>query len=331
VIPLLLAGLAQAGEYRRLDLADGRVLTVEVLGSEATGLVVRVPQGTLHLPYEEVLTITPVEPSAYAAVGPLRILVVPFTAVDPATGDDAGRVEGIVWNELDALPATEVLSLGQVAARTGEQAADALSRCGADVACVRAGAGAYDVDVVVSGTVSGSGGEDLALAAAWPAAPQAGETAATKLDGPLGESARRAVYTLFGYEVPSAAPVAVAPVPVPQGVPTVVPPVVAVVPEPAPHRTVPVALAAVPLPGFTAFMGGDVAHGLAATALVLPATVGIVYTAGASSSRAEEVVGLSIAGWWALCAVTNVAWMPRVLPTLRPTEGGATLGVGGAF
>ncbi len=334
ILLLLAAGTALAGEFRTLSLSDGRALTVEVFGSEATGLVVGVPQGRMHLPFEEVLSITPVDASAYAALRPLRIVVLPFTAAGGAPADAASRAQGLVASELDAIPATEMYALAQLGGAA--VTAEALSLCGADLNCVRARVASYNVDVVIGGTLTGA--DQLSLVIAYPPWRDAGGTASAVLSGYASAqhmAAQRAVHALLRLEVPpQLEPVAevTPPVVVVPETPAVVvvtpPPEILPVPT-ATRRTPTVApwVAAIPLPGITAWAGGEVGQGLAAAAIVVPATAGIGWFAGSSGSRPEDVIGITAASWWVLCAFTNVAWMPAI----TPTEGGAKVSVGSVF
>lgn len=368
---LLSLASAWAGEYRRLELADGRSVVVEVVGSEATGLVVEVPQGRMHLPYEQVLTITPVEPTAYTGLKPLRILVLPFVSGGATSPEEAGRVQGLVWHALDDVPATDLVTLAQVSGYAPASTATALAACGADLGCVRARISAYDVDLVVGGTVADTPPGRLALVLAWPAWPGAGATAEGVVSGGADSqhrATRVAVAELLGIEPPAEIPAGlppvatVTPVPSPTAVAPTSPTPTADVPTPATdpavagtagivpapeapetapipspvhgvgptpgRRPVPRWTAAIPLPGVTAWAGGDVGHGLASVAITVPATVGIGWVAGTSSSRPAEVIGISAVGWWALCAFTNLTWMPTVTPN---EGGGATVTMGTTF
>ena len=340
---LLAIGAALAGEYRQLEIADGRSMTVEVVGSEATGLVVRVPQGWMHLPYEQVLSITPVEASAYTSLRPLRILVLPFTSGPGAGADSASRTEGLIRSGFGGVPATEVLALAQLGGYAPASTAAALANCGADLSCLRARIAVYPVDVVVAGTAAAD--DALSLVIAYPPWPDAGNAASARFVGSADAQhlvASQAVHQLLGVDLPPAVavvatapsdPVVIPPEPVAAIAPGVLPTPAAPVPEPpARHRgAVPQWVAAIPIPGATAWAGGDIAHGLAAVALVVPATAGVGFLAGTSGSRQEEVIGLTAVGWWALCAFTNVTWMPTVMPSVTPTEGGAKVSLGSSF
>lgn len=324
---LLLAGLAQAAEYRKVELADGRLLTVEYVATEADGVRIRVPQGTVKLPFEAILSFQPADESAYLALAPLKILVLPMVAQAPASAEDAARIQSVLAAEAARVPNAEVQSLAQAAPYGTPAAAAALAVCGGDAACIGLHVAPYHVDLVLGGTVGGSGADDLALAAVFPPFPTASRTAGARVTGNpevQHEAARRALYGVLGLDVPATA-VIIAAVPVPEPVAEPVP-----IPEPVvprARRSVSPALALVPIPGIAQFASGDVGHGVAAAAVVVPGTVGLVYLAGRSGSRKPEVIGLGIAGYWALCAVTGRAWLPAV----TPVEGGAQVGVGGSF
>jgi len=328
---LLLAAAAEAAQYRRLDLADGRVITVQYEGADAGGLRVLTPQGTMRLPFEAVTQLTPVDAVAYEANGPLRVLVLPFVAGAPDAETQATLSARVMREEFARVPATRVYTLVDMAAYAPPATAEALARCGADADCLRARVAAYEVELVVSGTVTADG--TTRLVGVYPSAPGARADAEVRIAGNPEVQytfARRGAYALLGVDLPPDVQV-VAEVPVAD--PTVVVPgplpnPVDLPPEPTRgQRSVPAALVAVPLPGVTAFAGGQVGKGLLATALVVPATAGIVAGAGASTTRPAELIGISVLSWWGLCAVSNVAWMPSV----TPTDGGATVNLGGRF
>lgn len=383
---LLLAQLAAAAEYRRVELADGRVIVAEVQNTDANGIDVRVPQGRMHLSFDRVLRIDPAEAEAWAAQKPIRVLVLPFTAEGgaPAASPESARTR--VWDELGKVPAVARVELAAMGGWAPATTLQALAGCGADAGCIGARVASLDVDVVIGGSVRGSGGEELVLAAAWPlyadvrttvtarlvpgtppgevawnlsraslgllpepwpgAGPAGVPTGAATL--PLGvgqaptappagaavppEASALAASVPAGAAVPPEASVPPEPVAVPSPPPTVLPPV-----EPAPAgpaaapprgpRTPDPALAFVPLPGFAQWVAGDAPRALAATAVVVPGTAGLVYLAGAGATRPAEAIALSAAGYYALCVVTGRAFVPLV----TPTDGGLTMGVGGRF
>lgn len=233
---LLLVAPAFAGEYRRLELADGRKVAVEVLASTADGLEVSVPQGRMRLPYEAVASITAMSPADWAALPPLRILVLPVVAEPTALPADAQAADLQLRAELGALPRTTVLQLGET--DIPADAAAQLRACGADLACVGAASGALPVDVtLLPGLVSGPA---LSVSATWRGVADAHAT--VTLPFAADPEARRvatsnAVHDALGLEHPAAplAPVvtAAATAASPWTVMGVEEPVVATLPTPA--------------------------------------------------------------------------------------------------
>ena len=52
---------ADGRQFRELKLVDGRVLTVEILSTEATGLLVQLPQGTTLVSFELLVDMVPID------------------------------------------------------------------------------------------------------------------------------------------------------------------------------------------------------------------------------------------------------------------------------
>lgn len=57
-------------QYRRVTLVDGRVLSAEILATEAKGLRMRVPAGEILVSFELLLDMVPISQSEYAAQPP---------------------------------------------------------------------------------------------------------------------------------------------------------------------------------------------------------------------------------------------------------------------
>ena len=412
---LLLVAPALAGEYRRLDLADGRTITVEVLGATPDGLEVAVRQGRMLLPFDRVTNITPISAADWQAVAPLRILFLPVVTDPGGPPADAQAADLQLRAERGALPRTTVLQIGELA--LSEDARAQLRGCGVDVVCIHQSTAPLPVDVTLVCNLGGPvDAPSLTLASAWRGYPdvQAAGTVPFAADAESRRiSASSAVHdalglrrvttplapivtapataaspwTVLGVEdpmvaavpLPALAPPAVVPppepsdspwgapaAPAPTGVP-VIPPVVVpdtppadepaspgsappaatppTAPPPAATTPAPVsptatlpgarltnspvspALAFVPLPGFPEWVSGDTAHGLLATALVVPGTAAIVYVSGASTSRPVEFAALSGLGYYSLCVATSRAF----LPVVTPTDGGASVGLLGIW
>lgn len=345
---LLLATLAEAAEYRRVELSDGRFLLVEILANDATGVDVALPQGRLRLSYDRVLRLEPINEEQYLSQPPLRVLVLPFTAADGAAPALADEARERVWETLANLPSIERHSLSEMGGYAPSSALTALSACGADPGCVGSRVASLDVDVVIAGTVRGESAADVALAAAWPLYTDVRTLVAGSVgpDGTPPELAWRLVHASLGL-LPGSPPVPAAPpepwslLATPPVAPSPDPP-----PGPPPEPVLPLpadplpgspppgsgsnirpGLAFVPVPGFAQWVGGDPRRALGATALVLPGTAGLVYLSGAGTTRRPEAITLSALGYYGLCVVTGRAFVPVV----APTDGGLTVGAGGRF
>lgn len=353
---LLLAALAAAAEFRRVELSDGRFLLVEILGNDETGVDVALPQGRMRLSYDRVIRLEPVEEDRYRAQPPLRVLVLPFTAADGAPAALADEARERVWTTLGAMPAVDRRAVSDMGGYAPSSTLGALSACGADTACVGARVASLDVDVVLAGTVRGTGAEDLSLVAAWPLYTDVRTLVAGRVgpDGTPPQLAWRLTYAAlgllpspyvapaapeyapWGVSLPVATPTEATPIPAPVPVANAEPAPVAPAPTPEPaaasppgaRRAIRPGLAWVPVPGFAQWVAGDPGRALGATALVLPGTAGLVYLSGAGSTREPEAIALSALGYWGLCVVTGRAFVPVAAPT---ADGGLTVGAAGRF
>ncbi|MFZ5478378.1 MAG: hypothetical protein ACOZNI_16540 [Myxococcota bacterium] len=303
-----LAAYVEAAEYRRLELADGRVLVAEVVATDARGLSLRVPQGRLQVPFDQVLRIDPVEAPLYQYQTPVRVLVLPFGAID-APGEDAQKAAEALRRRFADVPSVRVVDVDAFAAQlpTGKKAA--LVACGLDASCVVAQAAGADVDLVVMGTLAGA---ELAVASVFLDAPRAQR----RVGGPVGgDVLAGAPWTLLAVEPEPAAPA-----------PTVVAAPVAPAAPRRPETPVSPALSYVPVPGLPAFVTGDTGRGLACVAVTVPLTALIVGAAGAAATDPGELALVGAAAWWASSVVTN-----RAFVGVAPIEGGATVTAGGTF
>ena len=368
---LLTLGLAHAGEYRKFDLVDGRSFRALAVGNADTGLEVALPYGTMLIPYASVQNITNIDAAEFRAAEPLRVLLLPVwggDGNDAAAAELALRTELDVMSAGSENGGLRVAASEDPAFPA--DVAAALRGCTGDVAqrtaCARATVNATLADVALLPSLEGEPGDrSLTLHAIWIGHPTV-DPADGRLPFPSGASARRStasdvIHDALGlHRLPLSAPVMVttAPAVQPATAPTstaptstaptstaptsTVPPAtnpataVATTPPTTPPpsqvapkapRSVSPALAFVPIPGFPAWVAGDNAHGALAALVVAPSTVGIAYLAGASSSHKTEFIALSVLGYYSLCVAANQAWMP----TITPTEGGATIGAAGRF
>lgn len=171
---LALAVAALAGEPRRVELTDGRVLLVEVVATDDLGLLVALPQGRARVPFAAIARVTPVDARAVESQPALRVLVAPF-AGGPA--GDAASAEIVA--AFAALP-------GVVPARPPHDAAR-LAACGLELPCVVAEAAGGDADFAVLGAAKDG---EVALAGVWLDAPRAQRRIVVPAGEPLAEAPR---------------------------------------------------------------------------------------------------------------------------------------------
>lgn len=338
---LLLAVVsAWAAEYRRIELADGRIVTGQVVADTADGITLSIPQGLADVAYSDVVRIDNVDPAVAAAVPPLRLLVLPTTG-----SADASTVDRQLRAALSAVPATSVLSLDTLPPTVSDATRAALRGCGLDASCVVSAATDVPADVVVMPQVSAQPTvEEVRLASVWLDAPQAQAHVTTA--HPTNVRARAddlggAAFTLLRVRPADAAAQAAAgqlafAAVAPTTSPTSTPAPLAPVARPTPPR-VAVTRAPrgdttwqsfVPVPGFTAFMNGKPGLGAAAVAVVVPSTAAVTWAAGVGSARASTMIGLSVVGYYTFCVVSNRIVGPVLV---APTPGGAALVTGGTF
>lgn len=335
MIVLALVLPAFSAEYRRVELADGRVLVAEVTGSNEEGLLLRSRQGMTRERFEDILRIDAVDAVVYDAQSPLRILVLPIGIGDGTAAPDAAAATQVLAARTARVPATTVLAIADLPAGAVQ---DSVRGCGLDTSCVLAATRESGVDLVVMGMLGAPGGaaSELTLASVWMAAPRAQRRVAILRSGPIGGQAAdvdAAAMVLLGLD-PTLAPSA-PPLPPPEPPPPVAgvepPPSVPSPPRPAsppPRRSADPLHALVPLPGFPQWMAGDVRGGAIATAIVVPATAALVWAGGHEAPTPVGFAVLSGVGYYALCVVTNRAMMPVVV---TPTPGGASVQAGGRF
>jgi hypothetical protein len=65
VLGLGVHSIAYAGEYRQLNLSDGRVLYADILQTVPVGLEIALPQGETTIAFELLANMTPIQPTAY--------------------------------------------------------------------------------------------------------------------------------------------------------------------------------------------------------------------------------------------------------------------------
>lgn len=310
---LILVGLASAAEYRSIEVADGRTLVGEVVGSDATGMRLRLPQGDTDIAYADIVRVDPVEAAAVHGQSDWRVLVLPTGGADPAA---EAAVEAELIAALAQVPHTRVGGLDSLPTTIPEAMRAALGACGLDATCVLGAGSTLPVDVVVLSAWSPGEPEELVAASVWLVAPRAqfragGRHAAAE----RGRAIQAAAWGVLDL-VPSPQPPSRDPAPTPE-------PAAAAEARspPAPRPPSPW----VPLPGWTAWRSGRPGAGLAATAVVVPATAAVVWVAGHESPSPVPALIIGAVTWTSLCVGSNRLLAPVVLPT----EGGVSLGLSG--
>lgn len=112
-------------QYRVLQLADGRELTVEVLATEATGLRLRTPQGEMLLSFELLKDMSPADADAF------KLQEAWYVYIAAPEAQRERLVDAYRW-----VPNTRVQIAGDVVPGLGAPAAAAANRCKGDFPCL---------------------------------------------------------------------------------------------------------------------------------------------------------------------------------------------------
>jgi hypothetical protein len=253
---------AQSAPIRRTRLQDGREFVAEVLGTEATGLRVRVPAGEMLVSFEDLLEVKPIDASAYAAQSSWRVIVA-------APEDLAPAVEGM----FNAMPGVIARPVGTPDPSFSQAQIDAMVACGSDVGCLRGVVKDLPWQWIVAVEASDGGGQvtsqvstaDRTLPAVTPMAVVDAPTLWTALHASIGLSA-------------------------PTSPPPSVPGFQAKPPKPRPTGPAVAsdASAFVPIPGWTSFQSGDSGRG----AVAVVGTIGFTaLSAGAGYALSTDTYG----------------------------------------
>jgi hypothetical protein len=303
---LWLAHQAEAGEYRRLALADGRSLVGEVLVSGERGIEVRVPQGVMRVGFGDVLGMTPATLEEWRAQPTWRVLLGSIRAADGLDDAMADRAETQLRSSISHIPSVDVLPPLDAATARG------LRACGLDLGCARSAVAARAYDVLVVGVVGIAGGAtELSLASTWVAAP-ASTRRATALGAPV-DAAQDRVVEISELEAAAAAILGLVP-----SLPGALasndgpaPPAVGSRSNGTPARPFDHRLVYVPVPGLPAFAAEDPGRGLAAVSVALPMAGALTWAAGQSAQSPAEFAALTV-GSFALSSVfANAVTAPR--------------------
>ncbi len=122
---------AQAQEYRRITLTDGRAFLGEVTGTDASGMTIRTPSGFILIPFETGPNIDPATQADVDGQPPLSILVLP-THTSSATAKQVKETNAFVQERFSAIPHTQISK----ASALPKDTRTAATACGEDVACL---------------------------------------------------------------------------------------------------------------------------------------------------------------------------------------------------
>lgn len=125
----LATSTAQAAEYRRITLNDGRVLVAAIVASSAQGLELSTPQGLTSVGFDQVQALEEVDQATYDKQPVWTIVVLPPS---PA---DASLDEQLLAAAAD-IPAVDVTTTDKMSLLTEGQRGS-FGRCAADPACVQ--------------------------------------------------------------------------------------------------------------------------------------------------------------------------------------------------
>lgn len=276
MIPFALVALASAEaladpSYRALEIDDGRAFVAEVLATEAGGLRVRTPQGTLALPFDRLRDMKPTDASAWAD--------------QPAWSVQVAAPEGVrddVIAALRGVPRVEVRPVGETGGGLSDEAAARGALCALDVDCLFDAWAGEPWQLVVVAMPEGDG---LRLVGAV----STGAVLHRAVLGPA-DAIAPVVPALLGLEPPASEPATLAKVRPPR----------------APGR----AQAFTPVPGLPALRRGDHAGFLTAVGIAVPTTALWVGAVGRNAQSAPETVALSLAGFYVTTVVVNQLTSP---------------------
>lgn len=263
-------------QVRAVSLADGRRYVAQIEATLPEGIALRVPQGTLTVPYEQLVDVSPLEPADYDRQDPWVVLL-------------AAPPDGAAARLLDALPQVVVWTpTGTVGEPSGpldladaEQAA--LRSCQLDAACM---AGAL-----------GQGANAYWVVSLDPAGQLVGQVTRSDtrvVGGPLGsdDAAWRAVHLALGLQPPTG------PSPVALTAPRVA-------------RTPSPALRYVPVPGLPALAAGQGGRFALALGTAVPLTAAWVGAVGTQATSLPEGAAWSAVGFYAVSVLTSELFAPR--------------------
>ncbi len=284
MITALLLGAAFADDtaaerqYRRIQLADGRVLVAEVLATLPEGLFIGTQQGDISLSYELLVDMAPVDEAAYAAQDPWLVLLA--APPDSPLAMSLASIPGVVvWT-----PGGAVNGADDRVDLTGTEQV-ALKGCAGAAGCMKGALGttASWRWIVTRGAGDGDAADVLyGLVSTGDTATTATVTADTDA----------ALWTA-SHEVLGLVP------------PTSDAPFALIDDRSRGGAGGSAGLTFAPVPGLPALAAGDGGRFALALGLALPATAAWVGVVGTHAESVPEHVALSAVGFYAITVLTN--------------------------
>lgn len=363
---------AQEGqEFRRLHLNDGRDLLGIVLESTATGMRIRVPQGTVDVGYDKLSDMATIDMALWMAQPAARVAVAPSAVLDEEVRPLADDVDDWLARAAAVVPRTAIVDQGAWRQALGDRGPE-LTECRGDVQCLRGLLAAMQVDYLIVPTLKPGPPNRLSLIGVVASTGALLGTAQVTLVQPQGDPAHvdlqasggpaaHAVFAALAFKPDVDVKAAVATIfPPPEPVAAVDPapapdPVASPDPAPSdrvrpgpPNRGVSVALGFAPVPGLSSAYLRDGPGFLVSLLGTVGASWGSIYGVGTAARSPEAFWAPNILIPYAINVVFNqitsaVGWQRlygakaahtslRLTPMVLPTaEGDVVLSVAAHF
>ena len=298
ILGWLAATPATAAEYRAIQLANGRVIPAEIGETTATEMVLLTPQGEVRIGLHELRSMDPMSPEEYAAIKPLKVLVIPFKG---QASDDATIGAMYVVRVLKGIPAVQALTLEDLPPSVGETTRSALATCETEFYCATRHGADAGADVVVMGEArTEADSKKLYIGAVFVDTPEARKREYIEFKDSLLTHRRalaiKTYHALFlstpdGINLPE--------------LPTVSPPAppedLAFTPKTSDFER----MAWTPLPGITALKQGNSAGFVTALGVVGAGTAASVAWSGHASYSAPQMVAMNALTGYGLTVLVN--------------------------
>ncbi|MCB9686919.1 MAG: hypothetical protein H6735_17905 [Alphaproteobacteria bacterium] len=315
----LLGTEARADEVvlRTITLVDGRRFDAEVLETAATGMQLRVAQGTMLVPFELLVDISPI-PGSTPSGEPWRVLAEFPEDVEPVTDQVLSLMPALAPSHIGGTDDLSPIKVSELAS------------CGTDILCMGTVLQDSPWRFVVVGTHTATGGlaiESL-VSTSDDILPRKVEVSSTE-----PRAIWSAMHTALGLDTPGDVPPELVTTKRPR--PTKPTPA----PVPAPDQPRPVASASVPsaskvralsfvpVPGISSMACKDGSGAAMALAVALPSTAAWVgLSAAATRADGVDFGVLSVAGFYGITVMAN-QWtgersLRRVTTAALPAEHG---------